>query len=117
MDINVNTDAPGTAVVQPMGRIDLLSASEVRQTLVDLIAAGNRYIVIDLAEVPFIDSTGLASLISGLKAARLVGGDVRIARPKQQAKMLFELTRLSRVLPEYETVEAALSRYGTDRSS
>jgi anti-anti-sigma factor len=67
--------------------------------------------VVDLNDVPFIDSSGLAALISGLKAARTAGGDLRIARPSDQARMLFELTRLDKVLLAYPSVEDAVANY------
>jgi len=111
MELTMVAGPNGVAVVQPVGRLDLLSASELRQTLIDAVAAGKHRLVVDLAGVPFVDSSGLAALISGLKAARLAGGDLRIARPGQQARTVFELTRLDRVLPGYSSVEEAAAGY------
>jgi anti-anti-sigma factor len=98
-------------VVRPIGRLDLLTATEVRQHFAQAIATGSRRLIVDLAEVQFMDSSGLAVLISGLKAARLAGGDLRIARPNDQARLLFELTRLDQILRLYPTVEEARAGY------
>jgi anti-sigma B factor antagonist len=65
----------------------------------------------DLGAVPFVDSSGLGALIGGLKAARLAGGDLRLARPAEQAAMILELTNLSRVLRAHATVEEALAGF------
>ena len=55
-----------------------------------------------------MDSTGLGALISGLKMARLAGGDLRIAEAGEQARMILELTTLDKVIKPYATVEEAL---------
>ena len=111
MDVIVDSRSGGVGVVRLIGRSDLLSAADVRKRLARIIADGNRRLIIDLAEVPFIDSSGLAALISGLKAARLAGGDLRIARPNDQARSVLEITSLNRVLRPYSTVEEALAGY------
>jgi anti-anti-sigma factor len=111
MEVIVDSQPGGIGVVRPTGRLDLLTATVVRQSLAQAIAAGNHRLIVDLAEVPFIDSSGLGALISGLKAARLAGGDLRIARLTDQARQLFVLTGLDRVLRPYPTVEEALAGY------
>ena len=111
MEVIVDSHPGGIGVVRPAGRLDLLTATEVRQSVAQAIAAGNRRLILDLAEVAFMDSSGLAVLISGLKAARLAGGDLRIARPTDQVRFLFDLTGLDRVMRLYPTVEEALVGY------
>src|SRR3712207_4880902 len=98
MEVTVETRNGGIAVVRSVGRLDLLSAADVKQRLTDTVAAGRRRLVVDLGGVDFIDSSGLGALIGGLKAARLAGGDLRIARPSEQARTILELTTLDRVL-------------------
>ena len=100
---------PDGAVVRLAGRLDLASAAEVKQRLTRAIVEGHRRLVVDLGEVTFIDSSGLGVLIGALKAARLARGDLRIARPGEQARVVLELTTLDRVLRPYPTVEEALS--------
>ncbi len=111
MDVTVDAQPAGIAVVRLAGRLDLLSAGAVKQRLAEAVAAGQRRLVVDLAAVPFIDSTGLTSLIAGLKAARQAGGDLRLARPTDQARTILGLTTLDRVLRPYPTVEEALAGY------
>ena len=74
-------------------------------------ADGQHRLVVDLGQVSFIDSSGLGALISGLKSARQAGGDLRIANPGEQARVVLKLTRLDRVLHPYDSVEDALANF------
>ncbi len=86
MDITFDSQHGGVMVARPVGRLDLLSAAEAKSRLLETGAGGHPRLVIDLAEVSFIDSTGLGALIGALKSARQHGGDLRLARPTDQAK-------------------------------
>jgi anti-anti-sigma factor len=109
MDLTVEARDDGTSVVRPAGRLDLLAAPGMRQRLAAEVAAGRRLIVVDLGSVSFIDSSGLGSLIGGLRAARQAGSDLRIAGASEQARMIFELMALDQVLHPYATVEDAIA--------
>src|SRR3954471_8162058 len=111
MEANVEPRPGGIGVVKLNGRLDLLVAAEMKQRLNEAVSAGHRRLVVDLSEVPFIDSSGLGALIGGLKAARLAGGDLRIASPRDQARVILELTTLDRVLRPYATVAEAVAGY------
>ncbi len=111
MDITVDEHGNGISVVKLAGRLDLISAAETKQRMVGLVGQGQRQLVVDLHDVSFIDSSGLGALIGCLKAARQAGGDVRIARPSEQARVVLDLTTLNRVLKPYSTVEEALAGY------
>ncbi|MDQ3167646.1 MAG: STAS domain-containing protein, partial [Chloroflexota bacterium] len=92
MDVTIEKRDDETAIVSLTGRLDFVTAGVVRQRIVDTITDGHRRLVIDLASVPFIDSSGLGALIGGLKAARSAGGDLRIARAPEQMKVVLALT-------------------------
>ncbi len=101
----------GVTIVRMEGRLDLLTAADVKRDLADLVADGRRRLIFDLERVSFVDSSGLGALISGLKAARQAGGDLRIARANEQVRTLLKLTTLERVLRSYETIEEARAGY------
>jgi len=109
MELGIEARPDGVAIVRPVGRLDLLSAAEFKQCLAETVSGGHHRLVVDLQGIPFIDSSGLAALIGGLKAARVAGGDLRLARPGEQARVIMELTSLDRVLRLYDAVEEALS--------
>lgn len=99
------------AVVCPEGQLNLLTAVKLKESLIGLVGEGVRRLVVDLGDVPFIDTSGLGALISGLKAARLAGGDLRLARVDARARQLLAITSLDRVLTVHETVEDALAAF------
>lgn len=99
------------AVIRLEGRLDLLSAATVKSLLSETVAQGRRYLVVDLADVTNMDSSGLGALIGGLKVTRLAGGDLRVARPNQQAQLVFSLTSLDRVLKPYATLDEAAAGF------
>jgi anti-anti-sigma factor len=111
MEIGVETRENHVAVIALEGRLDMLSAVDLKQRLAAVVAEGSHRLVIDLNKVGFVDSSGLGALISGLKAARVAGGDLRLARPDKQVRYILEVSTLDRVLRPYTTVEEALSGY------
>jgi len=93
-------------------RLDATVAGEFRQGLIDFIQKGQVFLVLDLSDVEFIDSSGLGALVSTLKT--LGGqGDLVICGVQKSLLLLFELTRLDRVFRLYydpkEAVEALSS--------
>jgi anti-sigma B factor antagonist len=108
----VNTD--GITVVRPAGeRLDIEVASDFRAMLLSLIDQGQRRLVVDLADVSFIDSSGLGALVSALKTLKRSdnGGDVRLARVQAPVVSLLEIIRLNRVFTTYTTVEQAVQSF------
>ncbi len=108
MEITVEERDPGRAVLRPEGRLDLVSAAGLRGAVAEVVEAGRALLVVDLAGVPFMDSSGLGALIAGLKQARKAGGELRIAAPTGPVVEVLSLMRLDRVLRPYESVDAAL---------
>lgn len=97
----------GALVVRPRGRLNMIAAPALREQLHGLIQNGHDRLVVDLSGVDAIDSSGLGAMISGLKAARQAGGDMRIAAPGAQVQAVLELTNLDRVLKSYESADHA----------
>ena len=96
------------AVLRPQGRLNMIAAGDVRQSISDVVSEGAPRVVVDLGGTTFMDSSGLGALVAGLKTARQAGGDLRIARPSDQALLVLRLTNLDRVLKPHESVEDAL---------
>ncbi len=111
MDIKVDRRDGGLTVLSPSGRLNMTSAIDLRETIGAVVSAGDVYIVVDLSDIEFIDSSGLGGLISGLKTAREAGGDLRIAAPSEQVQLVLQLTNLGRVLVHYDDTEAALASW------
>lgn len=107
MKIHTKVLGGGIAVLRLDGKLNMVSAPHLRQEVQSCITAGNIHVAIDLTSVDFIDSSGLGALINGLKSARQAGGDLRIASPAEQVKMVLELTNIDRVLKTYDNADTA----------
>ncbi|OGV52495.1 MAG: hypothetical protein A2X49_09280 [Lentisphaerae bacterium GWF2_52_8] len=71
-----------------------------------------KLVVVDLGGVHFIDSLGLGALISIFKRVAERGGDMRLVRPQHSVKLVLEITRTSRILHTFGTIEDALRNAG-----
>lgn len=112
-DLIISEKVIRIVVVAPRNRVDAFSAPRLRERLDALADEGVNRFVIDLAAVPFLDSAGMAVLVSILKRARQAGGDVRLTWPKHDAAgRILRLTRFDRVFEMDESVEAALASFG-----
>lgn len=99
----------GIVAIRGVGRLNMVSAAALRETVAVALASGRTRIVVDLSEVDFVDSSGLGALIGCLKSARQSGGDLRIAKPTAQVAMVLRLSNLDRVLKSYGSTEEAYS--------
>jgi anti-sigma B factor antagonist len=82
-------------VVVLRGDLDVATAPDLRETLVEVIDEGAR-IVIDMQAVEFLDSAGLGILVGGLKRARARGGDLELVCSNSEVLKPLELTGLDR---------------------
>jgi anti-sigma B factor antagonist len=111
LSIVFNPQANGVAVVSFTGRLDFTSVTGARDQFASAIADGHPKLIVDLGDVGFVDSAGLGSLIGGMGAARHAGGDLRIANPSEQSRMLLSLTSLDQVLRIHSNIEEAVSGF------
>lgn len=89
------------------GELNAVSSPQLKERIQGALADGHRWLVIDLARVPFIDSSGLSVLVGGLKAIKLTGGDMALAALQDQAATIFSITSAHRLFEIHPTVAAA----------
>lgn len=102
-------DGSPPRVVTVAGDLDLHTGPALRSELLGRIDRGEHDLVVDMAAVSYLDSSGITVLISALKAARLLGGTVRLACCQPVILQLLDLTGLSRVFLVYPAVDDALA--------
>jgi anti-sigma B factor antagonist len=90
---------------RPVGELDAYTVSTFRDAL-GRLATGNK-LLIDLSEVPFVDSAGLGALIGGIRRTRDGGGDVAVACNRPTLTRLLHTTGLDRIVTVSDTVESA----------
>ena len=87
-------------------RLDALSAPDFKARMAGALTGATPKVVLDLSPVGFIDSAGLASILSIVKGLP-EGGELRIAGAHDAVRAVFRLTRLDKVLPLHDDLEAA----------
>lgn len=97
--------ADAYSVCRPVGELDAYTVGEFREALSGL--ASTPRLLIDLSEVPFMDSAGLGALIGGIRRAREAGGDVAVACSRPTLTRLLHTTGFDRIVSVTETVETA----------
>lgn len=98
------------AVVHCNGKITLgEGATAVRTALQSLLGQKRSEIVFDIAEVPYIDSSGFGELVRGFSETMNKGGALVLARASQRIQDVLRHTRLSTVFRTFETVEDAVA--------
>jgi anti-sigma B factor antagonist len=95
------------AVLCLSGDIDINSAPRLREQLGALRAAGQQAVVVDLADVTFLDSSALGALVAAHRDLTGLQGELRLAAPRPNVGKVFAITRLAEVIPLYDSVEAA----------
>jgi len=117
--MNVHFDLhDGHDVARLPARLGLADANRIRRSLEEQLDGTRRSLVIDLSEVDFIDSSGLAALLAVIKAARRRDGDIVLAAPRARVRALIELTRLDDFVTILPTVSEASARLSaSDRAA
>jgi len=111
MDIDV-TESGKVTVVKPRADVDMAVAETLKRRLVDLIDRGKRQLVLDLADVRYMDSSGLGAMVAGLKHARSAGGDTRLCALQTDVRAVFEMTRLTKIMAIHVTRQEAVASWG-----
>lgn len=108
MELGIDSSVQGDHVVLVLaGDVDIHTAPQVRDRLAALQAEGAKSVVVDLSGVGFLDSSALGALVAAHRELEAEGGSLKLAAPRPHVLKIFRITRLSDVIPLYDTVEAA----------
>lgn len=83
----------------------------LRDTIRDLIARGRKSLVLNLSEVPYIDSTGIGELVSASLAIRREGGDMKLLNLTRRVRDMVEVVRLGTIFELFDDEAAALKSF------
>jgi anti-sigma B factor antagonist len=90
-----NRQVSGITVVDLSGRITLGEGSTVlREAVKDLLAKGQRKILLNLGDVTYIDSSGIGELVSAFTSVRNQGGDLKLLKLTKKVHDLLQITKL-----------------------
>ncbi len=103
-------------VIEVSGEIDVYTAPDLRQTLAELSDQGKHRIIVDMAGVDFLDSTGLGVLVGALKRAKAVDGSLRLVCDHERILKIFRITGLEKVFKIYSSVVDAVDETNTSKA-
>lgn len=110
MDLSLDDRAAADSVVVAVrGQVDVYTAHDLRDRLTGFVDAGERHLIVDLAGVEFLDSTGLGVLVGALKRVRARDVSLQLVCSEERLLKIFRITGLDKVFLIHASVEAAYS--------
>lgn len=105
-------DAGPVTVVELGGRITLGDGSALlRKTIRGLLEDQRKKILLNLADVDYIDSSGIGELVSGFTAVKREGGDLKLLHLTKKVRDLLQITKLYTVFDVYTDEKAAIGSF------
>ena len=119
MNFDITTEQLGddAYVIALSGEVDLYTAPEFKQQLLDVIGKGAKDVVVDFSNTTFIDSTTLGVLVGGVKRLRANDGQLSLVCSDRNITKIFEITGLDRVFTIYPTRDEAIQQVGASSPS
>ncbi len=100
------------SVVDAAGRITLGEGSSAfRDTIKDLVSKGNKKVLVNLAEVSYIDSSGVGELVAGFTTVTNQGGALKLLNLTKRVQDLLQITKLYTVFEVYDDEGAAVASF------
>ncbi|WP_433650082.1 STAS domain-containing protein [Micromonospora zamorensis] len=108
MDLQLSVrPGQGCTVLEVRGELDMATSPQLRDGLQRLVDAGDSRVVVDLAEVGFMDSSGLGALVVTFKALRDAGGRLCLAAAQPAVRGVLTVTSVDRAIDVYDSVPEA----------
>jgi anti-sigma B factor antagonist len=107
-----NRQVNGVTVVDMSGRITLGEGSVIlRETVKDLLAKGQKKILLNLGDVSYIDSSGIGELVSAFTSVRNQGGELKLLKLTKKVHDLLQITKLYTVFDIKDDEAAAVQSF------
>ena len=96
-------------VLELSGDIDLHRSVDLRSSLLETLREQPAVTVINMSEVGFMDSSGLATLVEAMQLSRRYGGQLKLVGISRRVRSIFEISRLDKIFQIYDNEAEALS--------
>lgn len=106
------THEENITTVAVSGSVDALTAPDLARAIVDQIAEGHVYLVVDLTGVEFMSSAGLRTLLGAVKESRSQGGDLRIASTNPGIDKVLKMSGFQNIAKVFKSNAAAVASFG-----
>jgi len=98
-------------ILKLIGRLDAATIGELKDCVRQNVNEKTVNFVIDLAEVDFVDSSGLGGLVASLRTVNKEGGEMKISTLRPDVRSIFELTRLHRLFEIFDDSSSAANSF------
>ncbi len=97
----------GIVTIRPEGEVDLAHSPSLRHRLMEVIATGPSKLILNLADVPYMDSSGVATLVEALQQCRGRDATLVLAAMQTRVRSVFEIARLDTVFTICDDLQTA----------
>ncbi len=105
--MTINERSVGESLVlQPEGDIDLSRSPQLQARLAEALGRKPARIVVDLSKVPYMDSSGVATLVQGLQHCQRAGCELVIGSLHPKVRSIFEIAKLTEIFAIVDDIEA-----------
>lgn len=101
----------GVAIFRMSGDIDINTSPDVKKSFDDAVNEKKEKVLINLSDVGYVDSSGLATLVEVLKNLRSYGGKLKLSNLSEKVKGLFEITKLDKLFDIEADEDAAIDSF------
>ena len=113
MSVNLTTHKNGDVnIVDASGRLTLgEGTSDLRKLMRELVEGGSRKIVLNLADVTYIDSSGIGELVAGYTTVATAGGALKLLNLAKRVHELLNITKLYTIFESFEDEASAVASF------
>lgn len=102
-------EVSGVPVIKASGEIDVYTVPEFKTAIYDVIDSGADNLIIDLAEVDYMDSGGFGTLLGATKRVRPKGGGIVLVGCSDAIERMLKITRLDDIFGVYNNIDDAVN--------
>jgi anti-sigma B factor antagonist len=104
----------GVVIISPRGRLTVETEAQFVQIVRQILNDGRTRLVLNLADVPYIDSSGLGAIAQAYTSAWRRGGELKLLHVKHRNRHLLTVTRLISVFEVFDSEDEAVRSFGVD---
>ena len=103
------SEIDGTRILDVSGEIDVYTAPQFKEAVNQVLDSGQKHLIINMASVTYMDSSGFGTLLSATKRLRPQGGTVNLVKCNSAIDRILRITRLNTVFSTFDSVDEALA--------
>ena len=107
-------DVDGKKVLDVVGEIDVYTAPQFKEAVNAILGGGQKHLLINMAGVTYMDSSGFGTLLSATKRLRPQGGTVNLVKCSSAIDRILRITRLNTIFSVYDSIDEAISSVPSD---